>query len=279
MSDNAADIVLSLKDFLRKQHNTIVTDWDQPSGRGKMVVGNFDWTAPIYDMGESITNRDFHKLITEQSLTNYNLPYDPVTLVFRTQEDVLWKVIVHCTVISLDDENQICCWIYYGFTRDKTDCWIAMGYRPYIVENTTGGLSIGFLSCVHPSIDMDYNTFIKLKIADRALFSVYYLLWLNNGKNRVTVSPSAPGKATMRHNRKTSSRRNPIGPIKIIKPGPVTVTALSRRPIADSPGWTQTPHTRSGHYRTYKNGRKIWIESYNVHGGTTTPRVYQAPEP
>lgn len=44
----------------------------------------------------------------------------------------------------------------------------------------------------------------------------------------------------------------------------------SQEPINDKNykgGWENSPHIRRGHYRTYKNGRTIWVEEMNVKGG------------
>lgn len=281
-SDNAADIVLALKDYCQKNKNQIDTYWDVPTGHGNYPTHQISWDYHIYDIGEAHSYTDFFTLVSSESLNNYNLPYDKLFIVsrFKYPNGSMNYLVSFCFQASdIDDHKTITVLIFQGTFKEDGWSWYLHGYSPIIVEeNTPDSLNVGFVPLCAPSINMTLDEFLNSSTADRGLFAVYYLLWLYNAKTRMVSSSVPLGALAKKHNRKLSSRRSPIKAPIIITPSPSTVTILSSRPVAGSGGWTMRPHSRSGHWRTYKKtGKRIWVHSYDVHGGATGPQMYKTP--
>jgi hypothetical protein len=76
-------------------------------------------------------------------------------------------------------------------------------------------------------------------------------------------------------NRGRAKSKNGLAPI------PKFIT-IRPRAVAKSPvehhgggGWTQRPHSRRGHYRTYSSGKRNWVRDHVIHGGAETGRHYR----
>ena len=48
------------------------------------------------------------------------------------------------------------------------------------------------------------------------------------------------------------------------KPSEPEVTNERKKKKSKRGGWTQVAHTRKGHYRTYRNGKKVWIPEKKI---------------
>lgn len=282
-SDNAADIILALKEYCKKNKDQINTYWDVPEGHGNFSTNQISWDYHIFDMGEGFSGYDFPSLTASNALNNYNLPYENIFIVSRAlaNNGSMNYIVTLCHQASLiDDTKTITTFIFHGmYTETRGWNWNMVGYSPRIFETLSSNfLSNGFEPMCKPSIEMKIEDFIQSFEADRGLFQVYYLLWLYNAKTRMVSSSVPLGALAKKHNRKASSRRTPIKAPIIITPSPSTVTILSSRPAAGSGGWTMRPHSRSGYWRTYKKtGKRIWVESCDVNGGATGPRIYKTP--
>lgn len=280
-SDNAADIVLALKDHCKKNKDQINTYWDVPEGYGNFLTQKMSWDYHIFDMGEGFSHYDYPSLTASDPLDNYNLPYKNLFIVSRAQSNngSMNYIVTLCHQASLiDDKKTITTFIFHGmYSETRGWNWYLVGYSPRIFESPSSNfLGVGFMPMCKPSTDMKLEDFVLSFVADRGLFQVYYLLWLYNAKTRMVSSSVPLGALAKKHNRKLSSRRSPIKAPIIITPSPSTVTILSSRPVAGSGGWTMRPHSRSGYWRTYKKtGLRIWVDSYDVNGGATGPQMYK----
>ncbi|BBC80293.1 E1-E2 ATPase family protein [Acetobacter orientalis] len=281
--DNASDIILALKEYSRKNGDKIQMYWDLPEGFGTYHTFKISWDYHIFDMGKGFSHYDFPTLVASEALDNYNLPYENLFIVSRDKDNngnINYIVTLCHQAHLIDDKKTITTFIFHGmYIETQGWYWNMIGYSPRIFETPNSNfLSTGFEPMCSPCIEMKLEDFVLSFVADRGLFQVYYLLWLYNAKTRMVSSSVPLGALARKHNRKPSSRKSPIKAPIIITPSPSTVTILSSSPVAGSGGWTMRPHSRSGHWRTYKNtGKRIWVESYDVHGGATGPQIYKTP--
>ena len=42
------------------------------------------------------------------------------------------------------------------------------------------------------------------------------------------------------------------------------IKSVKKQAAKNKSGWTQKPHVRQGHYRTYANGNKVWIPEMKI---------------
>lgn len=83
---------------------------------------------------------------------------------------------------------------------------------------------------------------------------------------------STPDALTALNDRRERQGKRPLPPFITINhtPRPETIGQEG-----EGGGWTQRPHHRRGHWRTYKRtGKRVWVRDHAIHGGTDTPRHY-----
>ncbi|MBB2157695.1 hypothetical protein HLH33_15480 [Gluconacetobacter diazotrophicus] len=289
----ASDMVLGLRNYVEK-YRELVMWWGPPDdektcGTHPVIDAPINWSAPIFDIKERAHPLVVDKLYANLGSVNFHMPFDEMFIAYP----ILGPGGEQCYSIA---------YAHSFFEEDgKEDCiqlTVFTGIPPQGDEPLNGRSCQWLLSACqtglfHPVANemrtflkpMDMTSFEKeYDITSRkgfsnfyataAVYAVRYIQWLYSGRDRVIITNELPGPDTRRYRSKPIARRKPVGPIKLLAPGPVAVAAMAA-PCTGNES-IRAPHDRSGHWRTYKSGCRVWVRACSIHGGRKEMQVYDA---